>query len=85
MRGNEAVVEVIDLGIGIPAADIKRVFDPFFTGDNGRGMRESTGMGLYLTKEAADRLGHGVELTSEVDRGTEVRIVFAAYQELTSM
>lgn len=85
LRRNEAVIEVIDRGIGIPVADIKRVFDPFFTGENGRGMRESTGMGLYLTKEATDRLGHGIELTSEVDSGTEVRIVFAAYQKLTSV
>jgi len=85
VRKAEAVIEVIDQGIGIPIADIKRVFDPFFTGENGRGMRESTGMGLYLTKEAADRLGHKIELTSEVDSGTQVRIVFAAYQKLTSV
>lgn len=85
LRSSEAVIEVIDRGIGIPAADIKRVFDPFFTGENGRGMRESTGMGLYLTKEAADRLGHGIEFKSEVDNGTEVRIVFASYQKLTSV
>lgn len=85
LRRNEAVVEVSDQGTGIPAADIKRVFDPFFTGDNGRDMRESTGMGLYLTKEAADRLGHGIELTSEVDQGTSVRIVFTAYHKLTDV
>lgn len=85
LRGSEAIIEVIDRGVGIPAADMKRVFDPFFTGENGRGMRESTGMGLYLTKEAADRLGHGMELTSVVDQGTEVRIIFAAYQKLTSV
>lgn len=29
---------------------LKRVFDPFFTGENGRKFGESTGMGLYLVK-----------------------------------
>ncbi|GGG53915.1 sensor histidine kinase [Paenibacillus radicis (ex Gao et al. 2016)] len=85
LRGNEPVIEVADRGIGIPAADMKRVFDSFFTGQNGRGTRESTGMGLYLTKEAADRLGHRIELTSEEGNGTQVRIVFASYQKLTTV
>lgn len=78
LRNAEPIIEVRDQGIGIQASDLKRVFDPFFTGDNGRGLRESTGMGLYLTKESADRLGHRLELESEVGVGTVVRIVFAA-------
>ncbi|AIQ48908.1 membrane protein [Paenibacillus sp. FSL R7-0273] len=78
MRNNEAVIEVRDEGIGIQASDLKRVFDPFFTGENGRGLRESTGMGLYLTKESADRLGHAIELESEAGKGTAVRLIFAA-------
>lgn len=78
IRGSDAVIEVIDQGIGIQSSDLKRVFHPFFTGDNGRGLRESTGMGLYLTKESADRLGHRIELESEVGLGTVVRIILAA-------
>ncbi|MFB5760121.1 sensor histidine kinase [Paenibacillus medicaginis] len=77
---SEAIIEIRDRGVGIPASDIKRVFDPFFTGDNGRGFRESTGMGLYLVKEAANRLGHRIELESQVGSGTTVRIIFASYQ-----
>ncbi|UQZ33044.1 sensor histidine kinase [Paenibacillus sp. PK3_47] len=78
LHDNTAVVEVRDQGIGIQASDLKRVFDPFFTGENGRGLRESTGMGLYLTKEAADRLGHRIELESAAGEGTAVRLIFAA-------
>jgi OmpR family two-component system sensor histidine kinase YxdK len=81
----EAVIEVKDQGIGIQLSDLKRVFQPFFTGDNGRGLRESTGMGLYLTKEAADRLGHRIELESEVGIGTVVRLIFVANSYLTSV
>ncbi|MNC11972.1 Sensor histidine kinase GraS [compost metagenome] len=85
LRNAEPIIEVRDQGIGIQASDLKRVFDPFFTGDNGRGLRESTGMGLYLTKESADRLGHRLELESAVGEGTVMRIILAANPLLTSV
>lgn len=83
-RDGEAVLQVTDFGVGIPDTDIRRVLDPFFTGENGRIFRESTGMGLYLTKEAAQYLGHRIELDSEVGKGTEIRIIFSRTQNLTT-
>ncbi|MBG9943232.1 sensor histidine kinase [Brevibacillus formosus] len=77
-RGGHAILEVQDYGIGIPAEDIRRVFKPYFTGENGRKYPESTGMGLYLVREICGRLHHGVELESEVGEGTIVRIVLSA-------
>ncbi|MBW5470559.1 sensor histidine kinase [Brevibacillus formosus] len=77
-RGGHAILEVQDYGIGIPAEDIRRVFKPYFTGENGRKYPESTGMGLYLVKEICGRLHHGVEMESEVGEGTIVRIVLSA-------
>ncbi|WP_026675290.1 sensor histidine kinase [Alkalihalobacterium bogoriense] len=84
-RSGEAVLEVKDYGIGIPAADRKRVFTKFYTGENGRKYRESTGMGLYLVKEVTEKLEHRLELESVVGEGTSVRIVFSKTQNLTSM
>lgn len=81
IRDRQAVLEVRDYGVGIPASDLKRVFDPFFTGENGRHFRESTGMGLYLTKEAAEHLDHTLELESAIGEGTTVRIVFQSWQQ----
>ncbi|SHJ42895.1 Signal transduction histidine kinase [Clostridium amylolyticum] len=72
----EIKLSIIDEGIGIPSKDIKRVFNPFFTGENGRTYSESTGMGLYITKEACKNLGHEVEIESTVNEGTEVTIIF---------
>ena len=46
------IINIIDEGIGIPKKDIKRVFEPFFTGKNGRKFGESTGMGLYIVKKS---------------------------------
>jgi OmpR family two-component system sensor histidine kinase YxdK len=70
------VLEVRDEGVGIPPGDLPRVFDPYFTGINGRSFQESTGMGLYLVKQICGKLEHEVEITSEVGKGTTVRIVF---------
>lgn len=72
----ETIVTVQDYGVGIPKTDVKRVFNPFFTGENGRNYRESTGMGLYLVKEVCEKLGHKIELTSVRGEGTSVQIRF---------
>lgn len=84
-REGEAILEVKDFGVGIPAVDKKRVFNKFYTGENGRKYRESTGMGLYLVKEVAEKLEHGIELDSEMSEGTTIRIIFSTTQNLTSM
>ncbi|MFS0644233.1 sensor histidine kinase [Siminovitchia sp. 179-K 8D1 HS] len=76
-RGRGVFLEIRDQGIGIPKTDIKRVFHPFYTGENGRIYRESTGMGLYLVKEVCERLGHHIDIQSEVGVGTTVHITFS--------
>ena len=72
------VLEIKDQGIGIPQKDIRRVFEPFYTGENGRKFGESTGMGLYLVNEVCSKLHHQIELESKQGEGTIVRIVFTA-------
>lgn len=75
-HGKNKVLEIRDEGVGIPKSDLARVFDPYFTGENGRNFQESTGMGLYLVKQICEKLGHQVEIESEVENGTTVRIIF---------
>jgi len=70
-EADEVHLSIQDSGIGIPEADLKRVFRPFYTGENGRKYRESTGMGLYLVQEICQRLGHRVELVSQEGAGTQ--------------
>lgn len=74
-KDERTIVEVEDYGVGIPEFDVKRIFEPFFTGEIGRRFRESTGVGLYLTKEVVDFLGHDIEVESIVDKGTVFRII----------
>ena len=72
------VLEVKDQGVGIPKKDIRRVFEPFYTGENGRKFGESTGMGLYLVNEICKKLEHQIELESRQGEGTTIRIIFTA-------
>ncbi|SFD99622.1 Signal transduction histidine kinase [Lentibacillus persicus] len=84
-RAGSAIFEVTDSGVGIPEEDQKRIFSAFYTGENGRKYRESTGMGLFLVKEVADYLGHGIEMESIVGMGTTFRILFPPAQNITTM
>lgn len=70
------ILSIQDMGVGIPQEDLDRVFDPFFTGKNGRKYFESTGMGLYLSKYICEKLGHGLYIDSITGEGTRVNIVF---------
>lgn len=69
-------VSVRDEGIGIAEQDLPRVFDPFFTGENGRLVAESTGMGLYLAKQVCLQLGHRIMVESQLGEGTTVTVEF---------
>lgn len=70
------ILSIQDMGVGIPKEDIDRVFDPFFTGKNGRKYFESTGMGLYLSKYICEKIGHGLYIDSIAGEGTRVNIIF---------
>lgn len=65
-----------DKGIGIPPEDLPRIFDMFFTGANGRGRNESTGIGLFMAKHIADSLGITISVDSEVGCGTAITLIF---------
>lgn len=65
-----------DKGIGIAKEDLSRVFNPFFTGTNGRNNRNSTGIGLYMVKNISNKLNHEVFIESEEEKGTVVTLKF---------
>lgn len=67
-------LDIIDEGVGMPAYDLERVFQPFFTGENGRKYPNSSGIGLYLSKKIADILGAEISIKSVLDEGTAVTI-----------
>ncbi|AGK52845.1 sensor histidine kinase [Bacillus sp. 1NLA3E] len=72
MENKRLIME--DTGIGIRAEDLPRVFDKGFTGYNGRALKQSTGIGLYLCKQILTKLSHGIAIESVVGKGTKVII-----------
>lgn len=76
-KKEKVILHIKDNGIGIKKGEITRVFEKGFTGENGRiDGKKSTGLGLYLCKVLCTRLGLGIELNSEINLGTEIRIIF---------
>ena len=73
---NNIVLTIKDNGVGICERDIDRVFEKGFTGENGRKFGKSTGIGLYLCKKLCNKLGIGINLSSKLDEGTQVNIIF---------
>jgi signal transduction histidine kinase len=72
----EGALCVTDSGDGIPPADLPRVFDMFFTGANGRRRKDATGIGLFMVKHIAGRLGVEVTVDSVMGEGTAVTFSF---------
>jgi len=73
-EGNSLIIE--DTGVGIAPEDLPRIFERGFTGYNGRMDKKSTGIGLYLVRRILTKLGHTIEVESEVGVGTRMRIIF---------
>ena len=70
-------IRVADTGVGIPEEDIPHLFERFYRVDKSRSRETGgTGLGLPIVKAIADRYGAEIEIRSEVDRGTTVRIAF---------
>jgi PAS domain S-box-containing protein len=65
-------IEFTDTGIGIPAEYLERVMDPFFTT---KGEGQGTGLGLAICRRIVQEHQGTIQIHSEVDKGTTVRIV----------
>jgi len=81
-RGNDAILEVSDDGIGIAQEDLPRIFERFYRADKARS-RElgGTGLGLSIVKHIAQLHGGRVEAESELGKGTTIRLSLPAVTE----
>lgn len=67
---------ITDEGPGIKAHDLPRIFDKGFTGGTGRIHNAATGLGLYLAKTVATKIGITMMASSENSKGTSMEIIF---------
>jgi two-component system phosphate regulon sensor histidine kinase PhoR len=78
------VFSVTDTGIGIAAEHIPRLTERFYRVDRGRSRETGgTGLGLAIVKHVLLRHQATLEITSELGVGSEFRIVFPAWRNLT--
>ncbi|MFA4836307.1 MAG: GAF domain-containing sensor histidine kinase [Dehalococcoidia bacterium] len=69
----KALVKIQDMGIGIPAQDVPRLFDDFYRASNADGI-SGTGLGLSIAKRIVEAHGGKIEVSSpcpETGKGTE--------------
>ncbi len=73
-EGDIAVVEVTDLGPGIPLSEQAQVFDRFYRGRDRAGDAEGFGLGLAIAKRAVERAGGLIDLKSAPGEGSRFSI-----------
>ncbi len=79
-RTDEGVLRVRDTGLGVPPAELDRIFERFYRVDKARS-RElgGTGLGLSIVKHLVLSMGGSVSVESELGRGSafSVRLALA--------
>jgi signal transduction histidine kinase len=72
-EGHEILLVVEDHGIGIPPADLARIYNPFHRAAN-VGSRSGSGLGLPIVKQCVEALGGTINVESIVGQGSTFRV-----------
>ena len=77
--GNECIIKIEDTGIGIPKADLGRVFERFYRVDKSHSKATGgTGLGLSIVKHAVSYLDGTIDIESVENIGTRIILKFFA-------
>ncbi len=71
----KAVLRIADNGCGIPAENLQRIFEPFFS-DNQENKAEGTGLGLSIVKSIVENAGGKIAVQSVEGQGTAFTLTF---------
>lgn len=77
--GKMVCLSVSDEGVGIPADQIDRIFDPFYTTKK---VTSGTGLGLSIVQSIVERHRGWTTVSSQVNKGTTFRVYFPTDGEL---
>jgi signal transduction histidine kinase len=69
------IVEVQDTGDGIAEEDLPKIFDRFYRADRAR-TEIGTGLGLTIVKKIVEAHGGIIQVESELNKGTTIRLKF---------
>jgi signal transduction histidine kinase len=73
LHGSEVEVHVADKGHGIPAGDLERIFEPFYTT---KAAGEGSGLGLSVVQGIVAEHHGAIDVLRSDDSGTEFRLLF---------
>jgi PAS domain S-box-containing protein len=68
-------IEVTDTGVGIAPDQTERIFDEYYRMERPGAGRRGSGLGLNIVRQISRLLGYGVEVESELGRGTTFRLL----------
>ncbi len=71
---DDVSIGVKDTGVGIPKADVERIFRGFERGDQADEHGPGAGLGLTLVKSFIELHGGSIEISSKPNRGTTVEL-----------
>ena len=84
-KGRSVLIEVTDTGIGIPPADMDKVFNRFYRAQSARDEGiPGTGLGLSIAKTMIEAQGGSLTLRSTPHEGTAVTIIIPASNARTN-
>jgi len=80
--GRDFVITVADEGIGIPADELDKIFDPYFRSSEPRlAEQRGTGMGLRFVKTVIERHGGSITVSSRLDEGSRFTVTLPGARE----
>lgn len=71
----QLIIEIIDVGIGIPLEDQKNIFQRFYRANNAANI-EGTGLGLNIVKQHTELMGGNIKFESTLNKGSNFYINF---------
>ncbi|HJV77083.1 MAG TPA: hybrid sensor histidine kinase/response regulator [Paludibacter sp.] len=73
--GTQLCVEVRDTGAGIPEDKLEDMYKPFLRVERNNALAHGSGLGMYVVKGLVELLGGTIQVTSQVNKGTTVKVM----------
>lgn len=79
MSGTDLVIQVGDLGIGIPENEIIKITEPFYKAENAKNIN-GTGLGLAIVSRNLEILNGSIDIQSVIDKETNIKVTIPIKQ-----
>ena len=80
MESDRVQINIKDFGIGIEQSQLDKIFDKFIRLENHLTSKtQGNGLGLYITKNLVESMGGSIQVSSQINEGTEFHLEFPLY------